>query len=302
MHSVRYNLNTSFEIPVSMGYQPTNRPRKKAVRQFKPLREKTKERKRIRRGHTHNLEEESHVLSEQEIAQNTLKRLHTLGNQKFGSFPYSEHFDRWIKTVEVVIAEFTTNPNIGIDEEFTHDVAQAFKAIKESLDLIRRREATINQEISNLLEAKTKLQHINNEYAAQTSTVRGKKNSEIRRLNREIERLKREQDEVIRMKTGFLHLVSKKKREQKEIDIVEELASKQNMLELAILDLKQSQKGIRDEFDKKRDPVIEEIKKYQKRIDDLEEDGSLEERWFACEAISDAVNMFLQRKSVKSIT
>lgn len=300
MHNVRYNLNTSFEIRVSMGYQPTNRPRKKAVRQFKPLREKTKERKRIRRGHTHNLEEESQVLSEQEIAQNTLKRLHILGNQKFGSFPYSEHFDRWIKTVEVVIAEFTTNPNIGIDEEFTHDITQAFKVVKGSLDLIRRRESTVNLELSKLLEAKTKLQYINNEYAAQTSTVRGKKNSEIRRLNREIERLKREQDEVIRMKTGFLHLVSKKKREQKEIDIVEELASKQNMLELSILDLKQSQKVLRDEFDKKRDPVIEEIKKYQKHIDDLEEDGSLEERWFACEALSDAVNMFLQRKSVRT--
>jgi len=84
MHSARYNLNTWFEIPVSMGYQPTNRPRKKSVRQFKPLREKTKERKRIRRGHTHNLEEESQVLSEQEIAQNTLKRLHTLGTRSSG--------------------------------------------------------------------------------------------------------------------------------------------------------------------------------------------------------------------------
>ena len=46
--------------------------------------------------------------------------------------------------------------------------------------------------------------------------------------------------------------------------------------------------------------MIEEIKKYQKHIDDLEEDGSLEERWFACEALSDAVNMFLQRKSVRT--
>jgi len=294
---MRYNLNTSFEIRVRMGYQPTNRPRKKAVRQFKPLREKTKERKRIRRGHTHNFEEESQVLSEQEIAQDTLKRLHTLGNQKFGSFPYSEHFDRWIKSVEVVIAEFTANPNIGIDEEFIHDITQAFESIKESLDLIRRREATVNQELSRLSEAKTKLQFINNEYASQTSTLRGKKNSEIRRLNREVERLKREQDEVIRIKTGFLHRVSKKKREQKEINIVEELTSRQNMLELSILDMKQSLKGLRDEFDKKREPVIEEIKKYQKYIDDLEEDGSLEERWFACEALSDAVNMFLQRKS-----
>lgn len=281
-----------------MGYShPPTKPRR-TTRQYKPLRE-AKEKKRQRRGHAQSVEEERHILSEQEIAQDTLKRLHVLGNQKFGAFPYSEHFDRWIKSVEAVLAEFTSNPNIGIDEEFTHETTQALSGIKVTLDLIQRRELTINQEVAGLSESKVKLQKINNQYATQASQVRGQKNSIIRRLNREIEILKQQQDSVIRQKTGLFHFRSKKKREQDEISVVEDLTGKQNELELAIMDLKQSQKALREEFDRKREPVLEEVKKYQKRIDDLEADGSLEERWFACEALADAVNMFLQRKAAQ---
>lgn len=277
-----------------MGYsRPPTKPRR-TVRQYKPLRE-AKEKKRIRRGHAQPVEEERQILSAQEIAQDTLKRLHILGNQKFGSFPYNEHFDRWIKSVEAVLAEFAANPNIGIDEEFTREITQTLNSIKTTLDLIQRREATVNQEVTCLSESKAKLQKMNNQYATQTSTVRGQKNSIIRRLNGEIEILKQQQDSVIRQKTGLFHFRSKKKREQEEIGVVEELLSKQNELELAILDLKQSTKALREEFDRKREPVTEEVKKYQKRIEDLEADSSLEERWFACEALADAVNMFLQR-------
>jgi hypothetical protein len=281
-----------------MGYShPPTKPRR-TNRQYKPLRE-AKENKRLRRGHAQPVEEERKIPSEQEIAQDTLKRLHILGNQKFGVFPYSEHFDRWIKSVEAVLSEFAANPNIGIDEEFTQETTLTLNSIKITLDLIQRRETTVNQEVHSLSESKAKLQKINNQYATQASTVRGQKNNEIRRLNREIVLIKQQLDGVIRQKTGFLHFRSKKKREQEEIGIVEDLTNKQNALELAIMDSTQSQKALREEFDRKREPVAEEIKKYQKRIEDLEVDGSLEERWFACEALADAVNMFLQRKAAK---
>jgi hypothetical protein len=282
-----------------MGYShPPTKPRK-TNRQYKPLRE-AKEKKRQRSGHAQPVGEERHILSEQEIAQDTLKRLHVLGTQKFGSFPYSEHFERWIKSVEAVLAEFSANPNIGIDEEFSHETTQALSTIKPTLDLIQRRENTVTQEVAGLSESKVKLQKINNQYATQASIVRGQKNSEIRRLNREIEIIKQQQDSVIRQKTGLFHFRSRKKREQEEISVVEELTGKQAELELAIMDLKHSQEALREEFDRKRDPVIEEIKKYQKHIDDLEADGSLEERWFTCEALADAVNIFLQRKATQA--
>ena len=60
-----------------------------------------------------------------------------------------------------------------------------------------------------------------------------------------------------------------------------------------------SKKKLRVDMKEKRIPVLEEIKKFRRIIQTMETDGSLEERWFACEALIDAVNTFLQRKAVK---
>jgi DNA repair exonuclease SbcCD ATPase subunit len=282
-----------------MGYQPQSKPRKGTTRQYRPFREKTKTKKHQRRSHAQPFDTQKLPPSAQEISEDTLKRLHTLGNQKFGSFPYSEHFDRWVGTVEAVLAEFAGNPNIGIDEEYTEECQRVLAGIKFTLEQIRRREATINQEITSLAEHKNRLQQINNEFATQAGVLRSQKNAIVRQLNRELAELKKEQDKIIKIKAGLFHRLSKKDRETREIEIVEKVTEKQTDLELAIMDLKQSTKALREEFDKQKEPVNEEIKKYQKRIEDLETDGSLEERWFACEALTDAVNMFLLRKAAQ---
>jgi hypothetical protein len=282
-----------------MGYQPAKSPKGTNREYKKPFREKGKDKKRLRKIHTQTVEEQRHIATQQEITEDTLKRLHVLGSQKFGSFPYSEHFDRWLATVETVLAEFTSNPNIGIDNEFTAECSQTLSGIKLTLERIRHRETTVDQEVKSLAENRNRLQQINNEYATKTSNVRGRKNSELRNLNRQIEQLKKEQETIIKMKSGFFHRVSKKERERREIAIVEELTEKQTQLELAMLDLKQAQKKLREEFDKRKEPVLEDIKKFQKKIEDLETDISLEERWFACEALIDSLNMFLQRKAVQ---
>ncbi len=101
------------------------------------------------------------------------------------------------------------------------------------------------------------------------------------------------------MKTGFLRGISRKKREQKEMDITQELNEKQTEMELVMLGFSVKQKELRADCDKKREPVLEEIKRFRRIIQVLETDGSLEERWFACEAIIDAVNTFLQRKATE---
>ena len=282
-----------------MGYQPAKSPKGTNREYKKPFREKGKDKKRLHKSHTQTVEEQRHIATQQEITEDTLKRLHVLGNQKFGSFPYSEHFDRWLATVETVLAEFTSNPNIGIDNEFTAECSQALLGIKLTLERIRRRETTVDQEVKSLAENRNRLQQINNEYATKTSSVRGRKNSELRHLNRQIDQLKKEQETIIKMKSGFFHRVSKMERERREIAIVEELTEKQTQLELAMLDLKQAQKILREEFDKRKEPVLEDIKKFQKKIEDLETDVSLEERWFACEALIDTVNTFLQRKAAQ---
>jgi hypothetical protein len=84
------------------------------------------------------------------------------------------------------------------------------------------------------------------------------------------------------MKTGLLRGVSKKAREQKETETTQEVNTGQRELELAMLDFTVERERLRDEYEKKRQPVIEQIRNLQKKSDTLETDGSLEDRWFAC--------------------
>ncbi len=281
-----------------MGYQPRIKSRRDGMHEYKkPLRERKKEKKRSR--HSGLMTEERHVTTEKEISEGTLKRLHTLGNQKFASSPFSEHYDRWLAIVEAVLAEFESHPSIGIDEQFEKECQEALATIKRQLEQRRRREATVEQELKNLAFSKSQLQQINAQYASAASGISGNKSRVIKRLNTEIDNLKKEQEKVIQMKTGFFRGISKKEREQKEITVSEQISGKQTELELAMLDFSAKRKALREQFDKKLEPVQEQIKQIQKIIRDLETDGSLEERWFACEALIDAVNSFLQRKAVQ---
>jgi hypothetical protein len=281
-----------------MGYQPRKKSPKGAVHEYrKPLREKRKDRKRLRRGTARPIQEEKQTATEKEASELTLKRLHTLGIQKFGSSPFSEHFDRWLMNAEAVLGEFESHPTIGVDEQFLKECSQTLSNIKLQLEAISHRETALDQELNNLSDWKNRLKLINKEYATSSGAIKAQRNREIKRLYGIINRLKKEQDEVIRMKTGFFRGVSRKSREQKETAIVQELNDKQTELELVMLDFSAKQKKLRAEYEGKREPILEEIKKFRKISQVMETDSSLEERWFACEALIDAVNGFLQRKA-----
>jgi hypothetical protein len=299
--AIGHKPNTSRVIRLFMGYQPRVKSPKGAIHQYrKPLREKRKDRKRIRRGVGRSILEEEHTATEREISEVTLKRLHTLGIQKFGSSPFSEHFDRWLMNVETVLGEFESHPNTNVDNEFVKECTETLATIKRQLEDIRRKEASLDQELRNLSDWRSRLKIINKEYATFTGEIKGQRNREIKRLYATINQLKKEQDKIIRMKTGLFHGVSKKKREQKEIAITQEVNDKQTELELVMLDFNTKQKELRADYDRKREPVTEEIKKFRRIVRKLETDGYLEERWFACEAFIDSVNTFLQRKATHS--
>lgn len=238
-------------------------------------------------------------LTEREISEVTLKRLHTLGSQKFGSSPYSQHFERWLGNIESVLAEFKSHLNIGVDDQFIKECDEILTIIGQQLENRKRRESAIDEEIKYLTECRSHLQQINAEYITAEKTRRSQKNKAVKRLNNEIIRLKKEQDSVIKIKTGFFRGISKKEREQKEFDIIQEINDKQTELELLILNSNSQHKRLREDFETKREPMLEQIKGFQKMVREVETDGSLEERWFAAEALIDSVNTFLQRKSAK---
>ena len=285
-----------------MGYRPRKKLSRDAIHEYrKSLQEKSKNRKRIRDSHGSLPAEKAQIFTEKEISEATLRRLHTLGSQKFGSSPFSEHFNRWLTNVSIVLDEFQTHPDIKVDKQFVTECTQTLSTIGSQLKERRRQETSLDQELKNLAYCRERLNQINSEYAAIASKIRGQKNKDIRRINSSINRLKEEQEEVIRMKTGLFRSVSKKEREQKEIVIVEELNNKQTELEIVILDFKNQQRILQDNYEKKKEPVLEQIYDLKKKIRHMDMDDSLEDRWFACEALIDSINSFLQRKATGNL-
>ncbi len=276
-----------------MGFQ--SRPTRKAAHHgyVKPLREKSRHKDHV--GKRQKLEEK-HVATAQEATEVTLKRLHTLGGQRFGSSPFGEYFDRWLVSVEAVLLDFEANPNVNADEQFQKEREQILSTIKGQLEKRRQQEATLAIEYENLQKSKRLLEQIKAEQINSLKELKARKKDELKQLYSNINSLKRSQNEVIRTKTGFFRGMSRKEQEQKEMEIAQTLSGKQTQLELAMLSFREAQRKLQDEFEKKRAPVFERIKGFQKKINEMETDGSLEERWFACEALADAVNTFLQRK------
>jgi len=283
-----------------MGYQPHAKSPRRVIREYrKTLREKGKDRKRIHKCVGKPSREEKPTISEKEVSEGTLKRLHTLGNQKFGSSPFSLHFDRWLADVTFVLSDFESHPNIGIDDQFAKERTQTLSIIKQQLEDRRLKEALLEQETRNLSGCKKSLEQIDTEYLTMIRAIKTRKNREAKDLYRIIDSLKLEQEKVIQMKTGFFRGISRKNREQKEIEIGQEIDTKQRELELVVLDFSGRQKKLRDEYERKREPMLGQIKKFKKLSQNLETDGSLEERWFACEALVDSVITYLQRKSTQ---
>ncbi len=282
-----------------MGSQPRKKLPRGSNRGYKPPYGKDKD-----RGHKHEPEgesksEEKHVASLKEVSDKTFQQLRVLGSQKFGSSPFSEHFNRWLENLTEVLSEFESNPNTNPDDQYVAEHSQILSTIKIELDDRRRKEATIDATSKNQSYNRKLLEKINAEYAAKMREIKVQKNRETKRLNSNIDRVKKKLDEVVRMKTGLFRGVSKKDREQKEIETTQELITAQDQLELAILDFTKAQEKVRDEYETKRQPVIEQLRDCQKKIEVLETDGSREDRWFACEALIDAVNGLLQRKTLQ---
>ena len=284
-----------------MGYQPRIKSPKRPIHEYRKIfGEKRKRRKRIDRGFERPSVAEKHIATEQEVSELTLKRLHTLGNQRFGSSPFSEHFDRWLSNISAVLSEFESPPNISLDDQFILERSETLATIKQQLEDRRRKEESVDQEAGILSNARNQLKQINTDYSTAIQTIKRRKNGEIKRLNKDIKRLEKEQDVIIQLKTGFFRGLSKKEKERKEIEIAQQIDEKQRELELVMLNFNAEQRQLREDYETRKEPVWEQIKILQKKAREMENDGSLEERWFACEALIDAVNTFLQRKAASS--
>jgi len=160
--------------------------------------------------------EKDNVPTLEAVVEKTLFRLHSLGNQKFGLFPFNEYFDDWLVNLRCVLSDFESSSATSVDEQFVKERSQILSNVECKLERRRRDEAAHDGAVKNLSDNRTLLARIRQEYVARNREIEARKNSETKRLSRNVKDLKDEFDRIAQMKTGIFRSVSKRAKEQRD--------------------------------------------------------------------------------------
>jgi hypothetical protein len=281
-----------------MGYRPqTGSPKSGGRWRQRSPHEKKKAKGKKRRSSGKYLLEETHVPTPEEAVEKTFSRLRSLGNQTFAIFPFSAYFDDWLVNLKGVLIAFESSPNISVDEQFLKERSKIVANVERALEERRREESSLEEAVKSLSDGKILLEQIEEEHAARVRALEGRKNSEITRVRENIAGLKGELDDLARVKAGLLRAISKKAKAQKEAEVTQKLNAAQSELELTMANFDAEQESLRNIYEQKKQPVFAQIRDCEKKNERMEIDDSLEDRRLECEALVNAVNAFLQRKT-----
>lgn len=284
-----------------MGYRSQGSPRRSAGQRFQKSQHekaKTKAHKHQVRGRA--LGEEPQIATSEEIAEKTLNRLKRLGEQKFAVSPFSEYFDDWLINLKEVLSEFESTPAVSVDEAFVNERGRLIAKVERELSEIKEGEAALDVAAKELADNNHLLVQIDTEYAAKTRETGLRRNSEIQRLTLNVQSLEAELEHLRKTKTTFFVSFTKKAKAQKESEALRKLESAKTELESALQSFKVEQEKLHDDYEKKKQAVIEQVQRLEKEVEKLENDSSLTVRSSASEALADAVNALLERQPASS--
>ena len=283
-----------------MGYQSrTGSPRDSGRGHGIPRHEKAKGKTK---GHKHQPSEryspeENQVATQEEVSNGTLNRLRNLGNQRFVLSPFSDYFKDWLTSLRNVMSEFESNPIISLDEQFVEERSQILSNVEVELEKRQRKESSRGGTVKSLSESRLLLERIETEYTNKTKEIKAQTDKEIKLLSSRIDSLKEELDRTTRIKTGIFRTVSKEAKAQRVAEATQRLKNTQEELAAVTEQETIEQENLREEKEKRKHPIIEQVRDQEKMLESQEIDDSVDARRVACESLTKAVNMLLQRKT-----
>jgi hypothetical protein len=265
-----------------------------------PRREKAKAKVKERKHRSTGsfLSEENQTPTTEEVAERTVNTLHNLGKQRFLVSPYSEHLSRWLVNLKEVLYEFEESFSTTLDDQFAKERTQILSNAELDLGKIRDNEAYSGECFKILSDNRILLEQIAQDHAVEMKEIEERKNTEIKRLTSNVDAIKEELDRIARMKTGIFRAISKEAKARKEAEATQRVNSARSELTSAVQQFTAEQEKMRDEHERKRQAINEQIRDQEKEVESQEIDGSLETRRVACEALTKAINSFLQRKGL----
>ena len=271
-------------------------------RNSKRGRRKIHQQKAKRKGPKHRssakyLLEASEAPTFQKVVEKTLSRLSNLGNQTFAVPPFSPYYNDWLFSLRNVLSEFESNKVINVDEEFANQCSQIMNNVELKLVERRHDEAALEKSTRRLVKQNNILLQTNAEYANTIQKLKSKRNRDVRRLTRIINAFEEELEETSRMKANILSPFARRAKSHKKAEVTRKLNAAKSELGLITKAFKVKQEKIRDEYEKKKQTIIEQVQNLEKKVEGLETDNSVEDRRSACKKLVKAVKALLQRKT-----
>lgn len=263
-----------------------------------PRREKAKAKakEKKQRSSISFISEENQAPTTEEVAERTVNTLHNLGNQRFAVSPFSEHLSRWLVNLKDVLSEFEENPGTTVDDQFAKECTQILSNVELDLGKMRDKEASSGEAFKILSDNRILLEQAEQDYAAKTKEIEARKDTEIKRLTGNVDAIKEEFERIARIKTGIFRAVSKEAKAKKEAEATQRISAAQSELTSTVQHFTAEQEKMRDEHEKRKQAINEQIRDQEEEVESQEVDGSLETRRAACEALASTMNSFLERK------
>ncbi len=280
-----------------MSFRPQTGSRRNAAKQFsKSTHEKKAKEKKQRSGGKYV--EETAEISAKEVVEKTLITLSKLGTQIFALSPFSQYFDDWLVSLNQVVSEFESNPTIQVDEQFVKERSQIFLDVEGILAEKRLQESNISEEAKQLAEINHLIVEIDKEYAEKTRERSFKRNADVQRLSTNIRELEETEATQREIKFGFFQLRAKRKATEQLLQTQQELKSTKNELQVTLESFTAEQEKMHDDYEKRKQQLIEKSDSLHKELEKLETDLSTNPRQEATKALANAINAYVQRTPV----
>jgi len=253
--------------------------------------------------------EESNPVDLNQIRSVTMNSLEHLGNQRFALPPYSEHFQRWMKDVAALLADFETRLPEPIDQQLKGSMGKTLSEIENAL----RERTAIETDVSGRLSEtqrqiaahESALLTLENDYKTGTHQTRRRQEQSFARLHSEVEALEKERLRRLHAGPRFFQRIfhrSDANPEQKS----DSFRAKETELANSRKQLARELETQRRQFETKRREITERLSILRAGLEKSKEsklDDALETRKAACEQlrtqVDEAVEKILkQQKSV----
>jgi len=240
-------------------------------------------------------------VNEHEVSSRVTNALEHLGNQRFALPPFYEHFQRWMKDVDSVLADFKNSIPDAADEQYEATIETLMENIRSELTKRIDEEKALSHQVTDLQQqfSTYELQIADLEKEQRNRTNEAKRGYErsIDRIRGEIEALDAQRLKLLRKKPTILDRILGRSRVQIE-GSSHSLQSKRSDLQVKEEKLKRQLDGLRSNYQEKRTQVSKQGEELKQQLAELKNstlDDAMEIRRSVCEQIRLAVEASLAR-------